>query len=106
MKKMKDVVAVIALLGVVGTAQAAVEFKLSNETSVAVTSFQIGAVSSDEWGDNLMEGYELPADGEVPVSIDNGGVCEADILVTFADGTTSDERGVDICNLGTYSIHE
>ncbi len=82
-------------------------FSLLNDATASITSFQTSPVSQSSWGSNLMAGYELPPNGEVEVAIEDGvGVCEYDILVTFEDGSTVDDRNVNLCDLGSYSVHD
>ncbi len=82
-------------------------FKLLNDASVEVISFQTSPVYQNDWGSNQMAGYELSPYGEVSVSIeDEVGVCSYDILVKFVDGTEVDDRNVDLCGLGFYTVED
>jgi hypothetical protein len=82
-------------------------FVLKNQTSSEVTALQISTVSSESWEENLIAGYVLPAGNQVDVSIaDGASVCEYDIKVTFGDGSTIDDRDINLCDLGEYTVHE
>ena len=81
------------------------EFMLINETDVAVVGLNISHAGTDQWEEDLMAGGYLPGGNEVPVIIADGlEVCVYDIRVSFDDGDAVEDYGVDLCELGSYTV--
>ncbi|MGO1079422.1 hypothetical protein [Inquilinus sp. CA228] len=83
------------------------EFTLTNATSVSATEFYVSPVNVDDWEDNLLEGKYLPAGNEVTVTIGDGRrTCTYDLKTVFEDGRTAENDGINLCELGKYTVHE
>jgi len=108
---MKKLVVLLTIVFAIFFAQSAMaedlKFNLYNHASVKVVSFQTSPVNDNNWGPNLMEGYELPSNGEVEVAIEDGEkVCHYDILVIFSDDSRVEDRNIDLCDLGSYTVND
>ena len=108
MKALTPAIVLSMLFGLSSAAQAEdLQFLLKNLTSRPVIGMQVSKVSSGNWEENLLQGHYLPAGNQVDVVIADGArVCEYDILLTFDDRTTIDDRNINLCSLGTYTAHE
>lgn len=106
---MKILLAAAAVL-VLATAPALAEdlnFTLNNTSSSPVNGFYVSHVGTNSWEDNLMEGRTLASGGSVSVLIADGRTtCEYDIKVTFEDGSSTDERGLNLCEMGSYTVSD
>jgi len=106
-KKIISLLLATALLGSAAAQAEDLQFKLINSSSAEVVGLQVSTVDSQSWEENLIAGYVLPAGNEVDVVIADGArTCSYDILITFADESTIEDRGVDLCELGSYSAHD
>jgi outer membrane lipoprotein-sorting protein len=83
------------------------QFTLTNATSVSATEFYVSPANVDDWEDNLLEGKYLPSGNEVTVTIGDGRrTCTYDLKTVFEDGRTAENDGVNLCELGKYTVHE
>lgn len=80
-------------------------FTLTNSTDYDVVGFYVSPAGVDAWEDNLLDGHYLAGGYEVDVLIADGrDVCTYDIRVEFEDGDSMDDYGIDICDLGGYTV--
>jgi len=80
-------------------------FTLTNQSGYDVVGFYVSQAGSNEWEENLMEGGYLADGYEINVLIADGlTVCTYDIMVEFEDGDSIEDYGVDVCELGGYTI--
>ena len=79
------------------------EFTLINSTGYVITQLQISPLSMNHWGENIL-GTDVILQGETAtVTIADGRTsCEYDMLITFNDGNTIEERNYDFCDLASY----
>ena len=107
---MKSTVGIIAIVALLGSAAAVhaedLQFKLINNTDIAVTGFYVSHSGTREWEDNLIpEDYILAGGYEVDVIIADGrDTCEYDLSVEFEDGDEVEEYELDLCELGSYTV--
>lgn len=81
------------------------EFWLINLTDTPIVGFYVSPEDSSDWGENLMEGYYLDVDSEVSVIVADGlTTCIYDIATEFDDGTSFEDYGLDLCELGEYAF--
>lgn len=108
MNMLKTALAAGLLFGFTTSAQAEdLLFVLSNNSSANITGLQISTTSTNSWEENLMSGDVLRPQEETEITIADGeDVCEYDILITFADNTTIEDRNVNLCELGSYEAHD
>lgn len=93
-----------------GAAQAHAEdltFTLNNGTGAAVVEFYLSPAEVDDWEENLLGDDALSAGASTDVTVADGRTtCVYDIKTVFKDGDVVDDRGIDLCDLGSYTIHE
>jgi len=93
-----------------GAAQAHAEdltFTLNNGTGAAVVEFYLSPAEVDNWEENLLGDDALSAGASTDVTVADGRTtCVYDIKTVFKDGDVVDDRGIDLCDLGSYTIHE
>ena len=78
-------------------------FTLINASSYVIARLQISPVSTDNWGANILGRDVLLQRENATVTIADGlTACEYDMLITFNDGETIEERNYDFCDLSTY----
>lgn len=81
------------------------EFMLSNESSADLVEFHVSPASSDDWEENLLEGGYLAPGYETGVVIADGlSTCIYDLRGGFEDGTSVEDFGLDLCDLGGYTF--
>lgn len=79
------------------------EFLLVNDSSADVTGFFVSPKSSGNWENNLLHNGYLAPGYEIGVLIGDGlSTCIYDIRGEFSDGTTVEDFGLDLCDLGEY----
>ena len=82
-------------------------FTFINASSSPVDGLYISHVGTNSWEENMMSGDSLdPGQSTSVVIADGRSTCEYDIKVTFEDGSHTDERDVDLCSLGAYTVHD
>ncbi len=78
-------------------------FLLANESSVDLVEFNVSPSSSDNWESNLLEGDYIAPGYEADVLIADGlNTCVYDIRGGFSDGSSAEDFGLDLCDLGEY----
>lgn len=83
------------------------EFTLNNVTNSDLVEFYASPANVNDWEENLLDGAYLPAGNTVQVNIADGRtVCTYDLLSVFKDGEKVQENGVDLCSLGSYTLHQ
>lgn len=82
-----------------------IRFTLINSSSYVITQLQISPVSQNDWGENFL-GRDVVLQGEQgTVTIADGlTTCHYDMLITFNDGATVEERDYDFCDLDSYEV--
>ncbi len=81
------------------------EFLLYNDSSADLVEFNISPASSDDWEGNLLSGGYLAPGYEVGVDIADGlTTCVYDIRGVFADGSSAEDYGLNLCDLGEYTF--
>lgn len=108
MNIMKMTVAAGLFISFAASAQAEdLKFMLQNNSSANITGLQISTTSTDNWEENLMAGDVLRPQEEIEITIADGeDVCEYDLLLTFADESTIEDRNVNLCEIGTYTAND
>ena len=102
---------IIAALALVAAPAAAEDltFTLINGTSATMTRFYTSPVGVDQWEEDVF-GQDVLGPGEsIQITIADGRtVCNYDMRFDFEEGsgldTTTDSQN--LCELGTYTIHE
>ncbi|NLR97864.1 hypothetical protein HGP17_13680 [Rhizobium sp. P38BS-XIX] len=103
-------VASAAVLCLAGTASAEdLTFTLKNGTKSVLTNFYTSPVGVNNWEDDVFGKQVLNPGESIEITIGDGRtVCKYDMKFEFEEGsnldTTTDTQN--LCELGTYTIHE
>lgn len=102
--------AAAALVLIAGPAAAEdLVFNLKNGTNSVLTNFHTSPVGVDQWEDDVFGQQVLNPGETIEITIADGrNVCEYDMRFEFSEDsdldTTTDKQN--LCELGTYTIHE
>ena len=99
--------AALALLSCVLPAAAQnVEFTLHNDSSQTLHYFYAAPSDTAEWGEDLLgkTGILEPGNQATTYIYDGSDQCLYDFRFETAEGSMLEAWGVDICNLGSYTI--
>jgi len=83
-------------------------FQLANTSSSDITAFHVSVLSSDSWEENILS-EPINAGETATVTLSNAdGRCKFDLRTVYDDGSTTDERAIDLCALdnNTYTISD
>lgn len=81
------------------------EFLVINSSSADLVEFNISPASSDSWEGNLLQGGYLAPDYESDVLIADGlTTCIYDIRGAFDDGSSVEDYGLNLCEMGEYEF--
>ncbi len=82
-------------------------FMLTNSSSLAVKSFFTSPVGVDKWEEDVFGENYLPSGNQVNVTIADGrDVCTYDMKFILEDDSEYTENGVDLCELGEYTLSD
>ncbi len=82
-----------------------VNFTLNNGTAETLVTLQISESGNNSWGEDILGSDTVEAGGSADVTInDDLADCEYDIRATFTDGSTLDERGINLCEINGGSV--
>jgi hypothetical protein len=83
------------------------EFTLINSSSYVISQLQISPVSTNNWEENILGRDVVLQKEETVITIADGlSTCKYDMLITFVDGETIEERNYDFCELGSYEARD
>jgi hypothetical protein len=83
------------------------EFLLFNDSSADLIGFHVSPALSNAWGENLLHGGYLAPGYEIGVDILDGlSTCFYDIQGRFSDGTSAEDFGLNLCELGEYTFSD
>jgi len=102
---------IVATAMAVGFSSAAgaedLKFVLTNETSLGVVGVYVSHAGTKQWEENLIEGGVLAPGYEIDVVIADGrSVCVYDLKSEFESGDVFEDYGLDLCELGAYTLTE
>lgn len=81
------------------------DFTVINHSGSDVTAFHVSHAGTGSWEENLIAGGYLPSGNEIGIQIADGrATCVYDILTEFADGQKLEDYGLDLCELGSYTL--
>lgn len=81
------------------------EFVLTNNSTYAVKSFFTSPADVDTWEEDVFGENYLPAGNYVNVTIGDGREqCTYDMKFIMEDDSEFIEKGVDLCELGEYTL--
>jgi len=82
-------------------------FTLDNESSGDITELYISTLNSNSWEEDVLGQDVLSAGQQATVTLTNtDGRCEFDMRLVYDDGSVTDERQINLCNLEdeTYTV--
>jgi hypothetical protein len=104
----KSILAGAALASVFAVAPAYAEdlvFMLDNQSSGAITEFYASTTDTNDWEENILTGDPIAAGGFARVTIADGKeVCTYDLKMVWEGGEETEERGIDLCATGSYTV--
>ena len=82
-------------------------FMLDNQSSESVVEFYASPVGVDDWEEDILAGAGLESGGASRITIADGrSVCEYDLLLVFESGEQMEERQIDLCATGSYTVSD
>ena len=82
-------------------------FTLTNNSSYAVKNFYTSPADVENWEEDVFGEKYLPAGNFVDVTIGDGrDVCVYDMKFVLEDDSEFVEQGVDLCELGEYTLSD
>jgi hypothetical protein len=82
-------------------------FTLNNQSSGAVNELYVSPLDSNNWEEDILGKDLLDSGQTATITIRNAdGQCQWDVRIVYDDGSVTDERNIDLCNLenGTYDV--
>jgi len=81
-------------------------FMLDNQSSEAVTEFYVSSVAEETWGEDILGQDVLPAGEASRITITGAGEdeCEFDMRYVYEGGSVVEEREIDLCETGSYTV--
>jgi hypothetical protein len=78
-----------------------------NNTSYTITEFYASSVGVDSWEEDILGTDVLPSGAQVRVNVDDGtGYCKYDFKAVFDDGDEAVKKGVNVCEIGTFTFND
>lgn len=98
----------LGLLAMPGAALAEdLTFTLTNTSSYAVKAFFTSPSDVDQWEEDVFGDGYLPSGNQVPITIADGREqCVYDLKFVLEDDSEFIEKGLDLCQLGEYTLHD
>lgn len=82
-------------------------FQFNNDTSRAVAELYLSPSNTGAWEEDILGMDMLPSGQNVNVNVMDGrDVCSYDIQVVMEDGAVMEDYGIDLCDLGEYTVYE
>lgn len=105
------IAAATALAGLIActTAASALDRRVVvvNNTSYDIMEFYASNVGTEEWEEDILGKHKLPSGASVTINIDDGsGYCKYDFRAVFDDGDEAVKRGVNVCEIGTFTFND
>ena len=80
-------------------------FMLDNQSSGAITEFYASTTDTNDWEENILTGDPIAAGGFARVTIADGKtICTYDLKIIWEGGEETEERGIDLCATGSYTV--
>jgi hypothetical protein len=79
---------------------------IHNNTGYTIYRFYSTNTGSSRWGNDVMGSSTLPNGTYMHLNFDNKfKYCNFDFRIEFEDGTSYEERGVDVCTVGDFTFN-
>jgi hypothetical protein len=83
------------------------EFKLTNASHANIKAFYVSHVGANTWENNLLAGAAVRSGQAAKVVIADGrSTCAYDIKAVFDDGSQTEDRNVDLCEMQGYTVSD
>jgi hypothetical protein len=80
-------------------------FMLDNKSSTPVNEFYASAVDVNNWEEDILGQDILESGNFARITIKDGrGVCNYDLKIVFSDGEELEERAINLCETGSYTV--
>lgn len=80
-------------------------FMLDNQSSEAVQEFYVSPVSSGSWEEDILGQDVLPSGEASRITISGADdMCEFDLRIVYEGGSVVEEREIDLCETGSYTV--
>lgn len=78
---------------------------LVNKTGMTMTAFYASVTNANSWEENILGNDSLDDGDTQPIDINDGsGKCVFDFKATFKNGSTVEKRGVNVCQISTFTF--
>ena len=105
---LKTLLAGAAIAAAISVAPAYAEdlaFMLDNQSSGAIQEFYASPVGVDDWEEDILGTDILGAGDASRITIADGrDVCEYDLKIVFDDASEMEERSINLCDTGSYTV--
>lgn len=79
---------------------------IHNNTGYTIYRFYSTNSGSTKWGSDIMGSTTLPFGNYMHLNFDNKyNYCKFDFRIEFEDGTSYEERDVDVCTVGDFTFN-
>jgi hypothetical protein len=80
-------------------------FMLDNQSSGAISEFYASTTDTNDWEENILTGDPIAAGSFARVTIADGKtICTYDLKIIWEGGEETEERGIDLCATGSYTV--
>lgn len=77
---------------------------IHNNTGYTIYRFYSTNAGASKWGNDVMGSSTLADGNYMQLNFDNQyDYCKFDFRIEFEDGTSAEERGVDVCTVGDFT---
>ena len=78
-----------------------------NQTGQTMMQFYASVTKSNSWEENILGNDSLDDGDTQSVNIDDGsGKCVFDFKAVFKSGASAEKRGVNVCEISTFTFHK
>ena len=80
-------------------------FMLDNQSSGPIVEFYASTTDTNDWEENILTGDPIAAGDFARVTIADGKeICTYDLKIIWDGGEETEERGIDLCATGSYTV--
>ena len=98
-------VAAMAMLAAFSAHAADRNVDLINKTGLTMTAFYASVTNANSWEENILGNDSLDDGDTQPVDVNDGsGKCVFDFKAVFKNGSTAEKRGVNVCQISTFTF--
>jgi hypothetical protein len=80
-------------------------FMLDNKSSGAISEFYASTTDTNDWEEDILGADTLAAGGFARITIADGKtICTYDLKIIWESGEETEERNIDLCATGSYTV--